>query len=44
MDLTIESRRTLKRIMECIELPKLTKKDLATFFFPIRQKLPNLIC
>lgn len=42
MDLALESQRTLKRILENIDLPKLTKKDEALFLSRLDKNFPTL--
>jgi len=42
MDLTFESQRTLKRILQLIDLSKLTKNDLALFSSRLDKKFPAL--
>ncbi|PKH01580.1 amylosucrase [Psychromonas sp. MB-3u-54] len=42
MDLTFESQRTLKRILELIDLSKLTKNDLALFLARLDKNFPAL--
>jgi len=42
MDLTFESQRTLKRILELIDLSKLTKNDLALFSSRLDKNFPAL--
>lgn len=42
MDLTFESQRTLKRILELIDLSQLTKNDLAIFLSRLDKNFPAL--